>query len=450
MFNKIKLFFNRKEDQTRVIYKNIFQSFGLKAVSIVLSLIIVPLTINYVSPEEYGIWLSLSSIVQWMSYFDIGLGHGLRNRFAESRATGDGNEKKYVSTAYVVIALIFLSVFAIFAVINQYLNWNSILNVEQISNTELRDIMFILVGFFSLAIVFRVANSVLLGDQKTSVVAAITVLEQIVSLGLIFLLTKYSESSLLKLAFVSAATPCIVLLFVSMYIYRRRGIFNYCRPSFRHVDFSLVSNLLNLGTKFFIIQISLLLIFQIVNVILLRNCGAVAVSHYQLSYKYFSMLYMITTIILTPYWSAYTAAYTRGDYVWMRNEYRKLRMMSVITIPVLGLMILLAPIFFKLWIGDSIVVPIGLHVGMALYICSMIYASISMYLLNGIGKISLQLIIYIAFAIISIPIMNILSNGFGAYGILFFLSIVYLCQGTIGCIQINKILSQSAKGIWAK
>ena len=450
MIKKFLSLFNNNNSRTHTINKNILQSFALKLISIALSLLIVPLTINYITPEEYGIWLTLSSIVHWISYFDLGLGHGLRNRFAESKVLGNVVVKKYVSTSYAVIALILSVIFLIFVFINQHINWNSVLNIDSLENQEFQRIMYILVGFFCLTMILKVTNSILLGDQRTSAVSLITVLEQFVILVLIFLLTKFARSSLINLAFINSVVPCIVLLLVFYYVYRKKGIFHYCKPSLKHIDFSLSPQILNLGVKFFIIQVSLLLIFQVVNIILLRNCGPDVVTQYQLSYKYYSILYMITTIILTPYWSAYTDAYTIKDYNWMKREHSKIRSISILTIPVLILMILLSPIFFKIWINDSVEIPITLHICMALYIYSMIYASIFMYILNGLGKVSLQLIIYVSFAILSIPLMNLLSIKVGVYGILLFLTAVYLCQGFFGSIQVNRILSQRATGIWAR
>ena len=72
--------------------KNILGSILIKGFSILISLIVVPLTINYINPSRYGIWLTLSSIVGWFSFFDIGLTQGLRNKFAEAKAKG---EKKF-------------------------------------------------------------------------------------------------------------------------------------------------------------------------------------------------------------------------------------------------------------------------------------------------------------------------------------------------------------------
>lgn len=80
----------------------------------------------------------------------------------------------------------------------------------------------------------------------------------------------------------------------------------------------------------------------------------------------------------------------------------------------------------------------------------MIFAGIRMYILNGIGKVSLQFIIYMFFAVLSIPTMNYLSRGIGVYGVLLFLFMVYLAQGLFGSIQIHKILNKKAIGLWNK
>lgn len=78
MRNFIRKYFNKSDQRTNVIKKNIVISFIYKMLSIALSLAIVPVTVNYVNGEQYGIWLTISSIVAWIGYFDLGLGHGLR------------------------------------------------------------------------------------------------------------------------------------------------------------------------------------------------------------------------------------------------------------------------------------------------------------------------------------------------------------------------------------
>ena len=451
VFNGLKCLFKQESDRSIVIKKNIIQSFSFKCASILLSLIIVPLTIDYVGPNQYGIWLTISSVVSWISYFDLGLSHGLRNRFAESKAMGNYKlTQVYVSTAYVVIGIIFGFVFIIFSLFNNQIDWNGFLKIDGISIDFFRELMLILVGFFCLTMVFKVINSIVLGDQKTALASGISVVEQFVSLSIIYVLSKTTKSNLIYLSFATAGVPCLVLLLFSFYLFSPKGFLHFCRPSLKCVDFRQTRKLLGIGAKFFVIQFSLLVIFQVVNVIISRNCGQMAVSQYQLSYKYFSMLYMLYVIVLTPYWSAFTEAHVKKDYSWMKSSFKKLNRLALLAIPILIAMLLFSSLFFKLWIRNSVEIPILLHICMACYIFSMIFAGVQMYILNGIGKVSMQLVIYIFFAVISIPVMNIFSKTIGLYGILLFLTSVYIAQAIFGQIQIYKILNHKARGIWDK
>lgn len=78
-----------ENNRSSLIKKNIAGSIVIKGVSILTSLLLVPLTLNYVNKELYGIWLTLSSVVLWLNFFDIGFTLGLKNKLAESLATKD-------------------------------------------------------------------------------------------------------------------------------------------------------------------------------------------------------------------------------------------------------------------------------------------------------------------------------------------------------------------------
>ena len=86
---KQKLLNLTKDKRSYEIQKNIVLSFLFKGISIIVSLVIVPLTLNYLNPTEYGVWLTLSSIMTWINLFDIGLGNGLRNKLTEALTLGD-------------------------------------------------------------------------------------------------------------------------------------------------------------------------------------------------------------------------------------------------------------------------------------------------------------------------------------------------------------------------
>ena len=109
-----------------------------KIIGIIISLILVPMTVNYVSSAQYGLWLTISSIVAWISYFDFGFAHGFRNRFTEAMALNDRElAKQYVSTTYAVLTIIFVTMAFVVLVINSFLDWSSLLNIHQITSISI-------------------------------------------------------------------------------------------------------------------------------------------------------------------------------------------------------------------------------------------------------------------------------------------------------------------------
>ena len=109
---RIKDKFLAKDSRGRKVQKNILGLVVLQGISVLTSFLLVPLTIDYVSASEYGIWLTISSIIGWFALVDIGLGSGLRNKLAEALAKNDILlAKKYVSTTYFSLGIFVVCVF---------------------------------------------------------------------------------------------------------------------------------------------------------------------------------------------------------------------------------------------------------------------------------------------------------------------------------------------------
>ena len=73
-----------------------------------------------------------------------------------------------------------------------------------------------------------------------------------------------------------------------------------------------------------------------------------------------------------------------------------------------------------------------------------------MYLINGIGKVTIQLIVYLVFALISIPLLIYSCRLIGIVGPIFVGALVYAVQCFFGHVQLKLILSGRAKGLWDK
>ena len=99
-------------NRTKKAKQNIAASIVLKVIDTIAYLLIIPVTIGYLNSYEYGIWLTINSILTWIYSFDIGLGSGLRNKLAIAIAANDDNlGRKYVSTTFfsLVVLMIFIA-----------------------------------------------------------------------------------------------------------------------------------------------------------------------------------------------------------------------------------------------------------------------------------------------------------------------------------------------------
>ena len=110
----------KKDDRSTIALLNVIMSFIIKGISILVSLVLVPLTLHFLDTYEYGLWLTISSILLWIDYFDIGLGNGLRNKLSEALVAKDMElAKEYVSTTFFVLLVIAACLFGLFVLVNQ-------------------------------------------------------------------------------------------------------------------------------------------------------------------------------------------------------------------------------------------------------------------------------------------------------------------------------------------
>jgi O-antigen/teichoic acid export membrane protein len=447
----IKNFINRGHDRSVQAKKNIISTFLIKGVSIAISLILVPLLINYINASRYGIWLTLSSIVGWFSFFDIGLTHGLRNKFAEAKAKGDNESAQiYVSTTYAVLAIIFTSVWVIFLVVNNFLNWADILKVPQAMRSEVSMLAVIVFTYFCMQFIFRIVTTITIADQKPAKSSLIDVLGQFISLITIFILVKTTKGSLINLGVALCFCPIFVLVSANVFFFSTT--YKAYRPKFSKIDFSYAKGLFNLGLTFFIIQIASVIQFESANIIIARNFGTADVTSYNIVYKYFGMLTMLFTIFLTPFWSASTEAYLKKDFDWIKNSIKKYNILNVLIFAGSIIMLLFASEVYRLWLGKGKV-----HIDFSLSFWGFMFVSVGMFgskyvnFLNGISALKLQFWTSLVspFLYIGVAVLLISYFKMGVYA-LFISAIVANVYVIIAPIQYYQIIFKNKKGIWVK
>jgi O-antigen/teichoic acid export membrane protein len=447
--NSVKVFFSKGHERTVNAKKNIFLSFLLKGGSILINLVLVPLTINYVNPTQYGIWLTLSSVIAWFSFFDIGLGNGLKNKLAEAISRGDDLlAKTYVSSTYYVMTIISCVLMVIFLIINHFINWAKVLNAPAELAKELSTIALIVFSVFSIQFVLQLLNIVSFAKQKIMLTSLISFLGSLLGLIIIFILTKTSKGSLLSLCLSIGISPLIIFVFFTIFLYN--SAYKKYAPSLKLAEFKFARQILTLGFKFFIIQLGLLFFYNADNIIISQVIGPQAVTPYNIAYKYFGIITMVSGIIMTPFWPAFTEAHVKKDYDWIKMTVTRLEKICIAVFALSALMLLVSDKLYHLWIGNKVVVPFSLSLVLAFYTALNTYRTIFCYYANAVSKIRVQLIIVLGSGLINIPLGMYLGRQLGITGVILSTTILCVICAIVEITQYRKLINMRATGIWNK
>ena len=440
-----------ESERTKNIVKHISWSFLYRIGSVIANFILVPLTINYLNSEKYGVWLTLSSFIAWFSIFDIGLGNGLRNKFAEAKALGNNQKAQaMVSTAYYTIGSISLGIFVVFLFLNTYINWTNVFNTSNLLEPELSKLLPIIFSFFALQLVVKLITSIYQADQHHSIQIKIEFFGQLLSLLAIWLITKTTHSSLLIFGTLFSALPVLLLSGLNIFAFRTR--FKDFRPRFSLWKKEYLREITGLGFRFFIVQIAALVLFSTDNFIISKLFGPEEVVPYNIAFKYFSIVIMAYTIIITPFWSSFTEAYAKKDYNWIRKSVKNIQKIWMLIPIALGVMIILSNPFYKFWVGDKVEIPMILSISMSIFVALITFNMIYSNFINGVGKIQVQLITSIISMVINIPLSIFFAKylGWGTSGVILATCFSLLYSVILRPIQYFKLINNTAKGIWNK
>jgi O-antigen/teichoic acid export membrane protein len=157
---------------------------------------------------------------------------------------------------------------------------------------------------------------------------------------------------------------------------------------------------------------------------------------------------MFFIIIITPYWSAFTDAYAKKDYSWIRFSIRKLRQIWLALSAVAIVLFFISGPVYKIWIGNAVAIPVSLSLAMTMYVIAFMWQTLHVYLLNGVGKIRLQLILFTASSLVNIPLAVLLGKKFGIAGVISANTLLFIVMGIFFSIQCEKIMSQTAAKLW--
>lgn len=448
---EIRKKYSSVDTRSKKMYKNTAAMIGIRGISMILTLISAPIMLHHVDRADYGVLLTLTSIVGWVGYMDIGLGNGLRNKLPEFIANNDFNSaKKIVSSCYATLAIYVALIITVFLIISPFVDWLEVLNSPTSDAKEIRELTNVVFIAFCIQFLLGLLNSILFAYQMPAFQSLFTFAGQALALiALIIQVFVFNITSVLQIGAVNSIIPPLVLFCGSIGLFRTK--LRKIAPSLKYIDLKSVGGILGLGMKFFVLQMITIVLFQANSIIIARVVNPEAVVEYNLAFKYVSLLTMIFTIVITPVWSATTDAYIRNDFTWIKKTISFSQKVCIMSIIIGILMLFVSKFIYGIWLGkDAIDISYSTTGLILLYISFEMLYKVYGTIINGTGKVFAQMILTGIIAIIYIPLALLLGSSWGLSGVLIANVIVFAVNYIWAKMQCNKLINQTATGIWNK
>ena len=405
-----------------------------KPLSMLISFVYVPIVLNYLGEEDYGIWATVLSILSWINYFDLGIGNGLRNELTAAFSNDPDNidkHRKLISNAYIIFIILFSIIAIIVIAITPLVNWPWVFGINNGNNRQFTAVITISFLCVCVAFILSLSKSISYSLQKAHICNLFGVIKQLFMLGSVWVFSKLMPANLVLISVLYGLSSIFAefLMSVVIFIPRKELI-----PSARDFELNTSKSIANLGFKFFIIQIAGLVLFTTDNLIITNLFGPEQVTYYTTVNKLFTIITTLFATVTQPFWSAIRATSSNGEIGKVKKICKEIGVCMIIAfIGVLALFVLYKPIAY-IWLGKNLNYPDGLIFYMALYTIVYIWCNGMALITNGLEIMKGPMIIAIIQGIINIPASYFLAIvcKFGVVGVL---------MGTIFAMLISAVIT---------
>jgi len=419
-----------------MLIKNFSYSILYKILGMMISLSLVPILINILGVEQYGIWVTFTSLLVWISLFDFGLGYALKNTVTKSLASKDmhyaQSELYQILKITIMISFLLLIVFLVF-----------LFNIELLySHFYLSIILFVpFIIFFPI----KIGGPILQGARKIALQS-----------GLLFINTALFFFSILVVNMLDIEMNLLYLaiLFVSSYTLSMFLVWRYS-IKILNVSYSNLKDIFNqsihfarikVGLKFFGLQVSSLVLYSLGTIIVFSYLDAIHAAHFDVLNKIFIFGLSIFNIGIAVFWPEITHHIEKKDFLKIKKLYLIMFLLTVIFSSASILFSYIAPQIIDIWTHGKIIIKDNEAIYFSFLVSAQAFAYSGAVVLNAFEKINYQLVLSLFSTLIMFPLsIYLIEKGYEisaiplAAGMLTLITGIYCNAHAIKLIKENSI-----------
>lgn len=390
-----------------------------RIIGMITGLVSVPLVAGYLGAEQYGVWLTLTSMIVLLGPLDLGIGNGVTSLIAESSGRGDRRfAGRVVSTATVLLAVIAVLGALLFSMLFGTISWPEVFNIESpVAAEESGTAAAVFVALFLVGLPLSLVGRIQLGYQSEYAASLWLAAGNVAALGVVLLVIQVG-AALPWLVLALAGTPLLAVLINGLVLFgwQRRWLI----PKLGQFTWSIARIILRRGWLFVILQMASVVGYQSDAIIIAQVMGAEAVTQYAIPLKLFIIGPTLLSFALTPLWPAYGEAIARGDIDWVHRTFRRSLAFALVVNGSAALVLAIAaPTILRLWVGEIVTLDPLLHLALTIWLLlNAISGPIAMVLL-GANIVGFQALTSVLMAIANVVFSVFLVMNIGVSGAVF-------------------------------
>jgi O-antigen/teichoic acid export membrane protein len=415
------------------ILQGMFTGLAGRGVAVIVGFVSVPLTVRYLGAERYGVWVTISTAMAWITLADFGMSNSLTNVLSEAYARDRRDlAQTYFASAFWLLALVAMVLGCIFFSVWHFVAWDRIFNVQTVqARAEIAPAVAVAFLIFILNFPLSSIGKTYGAYQEVAVANAWTAASSLV--GLVGLVTiTYLKGGLVSLIFAVSGSALLVSAVSAAWVFGWSK--PWLLPRLTSISRAALKKLSGLGGMFFVIQLAWLALFQTDNLIIAHYLGARAVTPYSVTWRLFTYASVFQILAGSSYWPAYAEAFSRGDRKWVRRTFRMNFTLTIASTLMLAIpMVMFGQRIIEKWAGKQAVPTFGLLLLMGIWSVTNAGMSSQACILASSGRLKGQMIYGIAAAVVNLVLSIVLVQKIGLTGVIL---------GTVGAFFVCVLIPQ--------
>jgi O-antigen/teichoic acid export membrane protein len=389
-----------------------------KGIVLVVNALSIPITVRYLGPEQFGVWITISTTLSILLVLDLGIASALTNLISEAYAKESKElASRYAASAFWMMVFVAAGLGAVGALVWPQIPWASVFHLNDAEQILLSS-HAVAVGYvvFLLGLPAGLAAKMLGGYQELRIANIFSAAGSVANLFAVILVAHWHGGLPILIGFSSGATVLANLVCL-LWLWSTHK--PWLIPRLHNWDYAIVRRLMGGGSELFILQLTGLIVFNSDNFVIAHYLGPIDVTPYSVTWKLVSYGAALQIIVTPALWPAYAEAYVRGDFPWIRRALRNVMASTMgAALTACFVMAVWGKVMIKVWAGDAAVPSQALILAMCLWVLISVFMANTSTILLATGETKMQAWLSVLAAVINLVLSIWLVQRIGSIGVI--------------------------------